>query len=224
MDLNQIKVLAISQRDMNNYIDAELDKCAPDDPPLLSDLIIAENSGGLQVLMALEQRHKENLELPLEQRFNWKLKVMRDEWGNIPQPGEDYILTLKKPYVQGGKKLTIGQINIDIATGLHDEKWLKHIPYKVDAKGCITCGYEHAMIFIRKYGMHPITGKGGPPLSMHKIPHSENPVNAPDGMQKHAWYWRVQEVTKADYEKMPDRVPDDRPKRGRPVKEITNAN
>ncbi len=215
MDLDKIRALAISNRDLNNYIDAELAKCEPDTPPALTDLIISEQEGGLQVLQALEAYYKD-LHIPDEQRFKWKLIVMRDEWGNVPQPGEDYILQLKKPYKHAnGKDVTIGQINIDKATGLHDEKWIREVPYKVDAKGCITCTYDHAMIFLRRSGVHYKTGKGGPPLSMHKDPHSPEPAKCPDGSQKHKWYWLVKEISAADYEALPNRELNNTPKRGK---------
>ena len=84
----------------------------------------------------------------------------------------------------------------------------------MDDKGCITCGYEHAMQLIRSFGTHPITGKGGPPLSIHKIPHTQDPANCPDGSKKHAWYWRIKEMQKSDYDKLPKRIPEDKPKRG----------
>ena len=214
MDLDKIRALAISSRDLNNYIDQELAKCAPDEPPMLTDLIISEQKGGLQVLEALEAYYKD-LHTPDELKFRWKLLVMRDEWGNVPQPGEKYILKLKKPYKhRDGKMATIGEINIDLATGLHDEKWIREVPYTVDKKGCITCTYDHAMIFLRNNGMHYKTGKGGPPLSMHKDPHSPEPADCPDGSKKHKWYWLVKEVNKEDYGKLPDRIPSDEPKRG----------
>jgi len=214
MDLERIRVLAVSSRDLNNYINKELEKCEPDSPPMLTDLIISEKEGGLQVLQALEAYYID-MHTPEELRFKWKLQVMRDEWGNIPQPGEKYILRLNKPYkYKNGKSVTIGQINVDKATGLHDEKWIREVPYTVDAKGCITCTYDHAMIFLRRYGTHYKTGRGGPPLSTHKDPHSPEPAKCPDGSLKHKWYHLVREVSKEYYETMPNRVLSNEPKRG----------
>ena len=83
MDLQQIKALAVSQRDLNGYIDNELRKCSPDDPPMLSDLIIGSNDGGLAVLQALEAKRDEDRDSPIETHFRWTLQVMRDEWGNV---------------------------------------------------------------------------------------------------------------------------------------------
>ena len=89
MDLEKIRILAISHRDMSEYIDRELEKCDPDNPPRLTDLIVSEQRGGLQVLEALEAYYKD-LHTPDELKFKWKILVMRDEWGNVPQPGEKF--------------------------------------------------------------------------------------------------------------------------------------
>jgi hypothetical protein len=214
MDLEKIRFLANTDRKLHEYINQELEKCAPDDPPMLSDLIIKDQDGGLQVLQALEAYYKD-LHMPDEQRFRWKLLIMRDDWGNVPNPGDEYILRIKKPYKhRDGKSVTIGELNIDKATGMHDEKWIREVPYIVDSKGCITCTYDHAMILLRRHGMYYKTGKGGPPLSMHKIPHSPEVAKCPDGSHKHKWYWQVKEVDKETYDKMPDRIPSDEPKRG----------
>ena len=169
---------------------------------MLTDLIISDQEGGVQVLQALEAYYND-LHIPEEQKFKWKLQV-RDEWGNILHPGEKFILRIKKPYkLRNGKSATIGQINVDIATGMHDEKWVREIPYIVDSKGCITCTYDHAMIFLRRNGMHYRTGKGGPPISMHKDPHSPEPAKAPNGSHIHKWYWLVKEISKKDYDELP---------------------
>lgn len=200
--LEEVRHIASNSRDLNNYIDGLFAKCTPDDPPYMSDLLLGFNAGGVHVMEALEARFKEDqsIERPMEQRFRWKLKVLKDEWGQPVKPGDTVEHVVHRSPNHGkGKPMTSGEISVLKMNGFYERDWVTRIPYVVDEKGCITCGFVATSYFLQKFGIH---GKTGAIISHHKVEHSGDPQVAPKEGMKHAWYWRFKEVDAEDYGKL----------------------
>lgn len=212
-DFVKIRQLARSADDLNEYIDDFLDhKCSPDDPPYLSDIMIASGQGGQPLLEALSERYEKGRDLPASKRFFWKLQVLRDEWGNPPRPGDVVKLRIaKKLRHREGKPLATNEIMIDVQSGEFDRKWNDYHEYSVDERGCISVEFNDAGNLLRQFGVH---GKSGRRISIHPEEHSGDPALCPDGQKRHVWYWRYREVDKEDYAKLPLLEQKSEPKRG----------
>lgn len=197
--LEEIRHLASNGRDLNNYIDGLLSKCTPDDPPYMSDLILGFNEGGVYMMEALEQRHNtdQSIDRPMNQRFRWKLKVLKDEWGQPVKPGDvvEHIIH-RSPEHGPGKPMTASEISVEKLNGTYEKNWVTKIPYIVDEKGCITTGFVATAYFLNKFGLH---GKTGAIISHHKVETSGDPQKVPSGGFRHVHYWRFKEVDADDY-------------------------
>ena len=217
--LPEIRNLASNSRDLNNFMDAFLAKCSPDDPPYMSDCLVAFNNGGVHVMEALEAKHinDQSIDRPFEQRFRWKLQCIRDEWGQPVKPGDviEHIIH-RSPEHGPGKPMTSGEISELKMNGFYERDWVTRIPYKVDEKGCITCGYVATSYFLQKYGIH---GKTGAIISHHKVPNSADPQEAPKEGMKHVHYWRFKEVDTGDYEQLAVIADKERSQKGTASKE-----
>lgn len=216
IELQKIREIARDSKDLHGYIDSIFERCLSDgDVPLLSDMITEFNRGGVYIMEALAHKYAQDRDMPMELRFRWKILAMRDEWGNVPQPGDQVLRRIQKPLEYGpGKPVPAGELSLDIMNGVYDQKWNRYIPYTVDEKGCITCEFNDAVHFIRCWGVHPKSGLAGPPLSLHSKEHSIDVVDAPDGKKYHVWYWRFKEMDKEDYANLPVIKPNKEPKRG----------
>jgi hypothetical protein len=202
-NLQELKDRARDAKDLNGYIDNILNnQCSPDDPPYLSDLIVGFNQGGVFLMEALGEKFVDDVDMPDTLRFKWHLQVLRDEWGNPPNPGDVVTRRIQKPHKHGeGKPCTADEINFDIMNGEYEKKWIKKIPFEVDKKGCITVGFSTAVSLLRQFGIH---GKSGHNMSIHVVEHSGDPVPCPDGQMRHVWYRRFKEVDKEEYSKLPE--------------------
>jgi len=205
IDLQKIRSMVRDSADFPAYIDSYLKQCiSAGDPPLLSDAIAGFDKGGVHILEALAEKYHLDRDMPENMRFRWKIFCKRDEWGNAPSPGDIVYRKVQKPLMHApGKPALSSELSLDIINGTYNEKWCRFIPYEVDEKGCITCEFQDAVHFIRCWGIHPNSGLGGPPLSMHLREQSQEPVMAPDGNKLHVWYHRYVEIDKAGYEALP---------------------
>lgn len=194
----------------------ELNKFSPSDPPPLSDIYANLNNGGQAILIALEALDKQHNRVG-GKPFTWKIQVLRDEWGNVPQPGEvvNRVLPInrknRKSHPVPGRVLNAARMD-----GSFAEKFEQRVEYVVDPKGCIECTFNDATYFLFNWGVHFRTGYG----MCGKDQHSQEPVKSPNGQTLHVWYWRYTEVPADRYEKLPERVADPAVvKRGRPRNE-----
>lgn len=203
IDFMTIKSLTRDANDLDAYIDDFLDnKCSPDDPPYISDMIVRFNDGGVYLSQALEARYLDQ-DAPIESRFKWKLRVIYDEWGNPVKPGDVVKCRRQKPLFtdkRQRKYVSSSEINADKIDGSYDKKWTRTKQYTVDEKGCITCEVRDATLFLVKWGKH---GKSNGVLSQHKSKNSGEPGAAKHGDMKHVWYWRYEEVDRDMYKKLP---------------------
>ncbi len=205
-----------------------LRNCPLDDPPLISDLYVNINNGGQPVLVVLEDMVSGDVHKEFKDRYSWKIQVMRDEWGNLPQPGDIVRRRMQVGmYTKGIGKETPKPVPGTVISaaktdGSYDEKYVRELQYVVDEKGCITCPFDSAGYFIRRWGVHPETNRPVfvkkekleiDPKSEHyqevfehqrpKPEISSNLATAPNGMKLHVWYWRYKEIDKETYAKLP---------------------
>jgi hypothetical protein len=141
------------------------------------------------------------------------LEVLRDEWGNVPNPGEYYIRFQEKPLVGKNKKIIPSdKLSIWKRQGVYKERMMRKRKWKIDEKGCIRVTAKDALYFLSKYG---INGKTDGMMSYYGRPHSEEPVSVPGNAQHklHVHYLRFREVEKSDWENMPKREKSKGPKR-----------
>jgi hypothetical protein len=198
----------------------ELSKFDPDDPPPLSDVYLNLNEGGQIILIALEHLDRQNNRVG-GRPFTWTIQVKRDEWGNVPQPGD--VVERVIPINRKDRKhhpVSAREMNAAIVDGSFSERFERRIPYVVDNKGCIRCTYVDAGYFLFNWGVHYKTGFG----ICGKSEYSEEPVKTPGGQHLHVHYWRYAEAPKEFYDKLPERKiePETQVKRGRPPKEDKN--
>ena len=181
-------------------MDDFLSRCSPEDPPMLSDLIVDKMKHGGVALRAIAKADERNVRYAPNKVFNFKIKVLKDEWGKTYKPGDKVkFVTRKLDTLKDGPE----ERNNARRMGTYEEDYLDIIEYEVDKKGCITCGFETAVNFLINYGLHAMTGR---PLT-DKVEVSKNvSFKEVDGKKiyKHLWYWRYQEVTPEQYKKLPN--------------------
>jgi hypothetical protein len=196
----------------NRRINALIASCPPDDPIFLSDLIVMTKGGNSraaqEILIALDANEKGSRHP--RKPMVWKIQVLRDEWGNIPNPGEQIYKKNKLPLFQSdGKPYPPNYFNTAMITGRYHEEFEEKVPYEVDEKGCIECSFTDAGHFLEQWGIHP----NGHQIT-RKPEHSTEPVRtSEDGQKLHVWYHRYKEMTKESYAKLPPRKPSKEPKR-----------
>jgi hypothetical protein len=188
--------------DLNTKMQEIMARATPDDPPFLSDVIVNLPSGGHHVLVELGEMYDHERDIPEEQRFRWKIQVLRDEWGNPPNPGDKVSRKIQKELKVrlGDQKIPVpgDDLSRSIADGTYDRKYTTTVEYIVDEKGCITCGFRDAVYFLKNYGIH---SKSGVPLTT-KPDHSSEPVDAPNGQKLHVWYRRFKEADRNQYSQL----------------------
>jgi hypothetical protein len=188
----------------------------PDNPPYLSDIFVNWKNGGQMLLIALEEQEKEEQRKGVAGKpFTWKILIRRDEFGNVPQPGE--VVERVEPINRKDRKhhpVRPGDLNAARTDGTFKEKYESRREYIVDPRGCIECSFQDAGYFLFNWGVHHKTNRG----ICNKPEHSGEPVKTPDGQHLHVWYWRYSEVDKGTYAELPERTLE-KPtkKRGRPA-------
>lgn len=180
----------------------ELRKFSPNDPPSLSDIYVRLNQGGQALLIALE--HLEMQENRVGGHpFTWTIQALRDEWGNVPQPGEN--IERITPINRKNRKhhpVSAGELNAAIVDGSFSERFEQITRYPVDQKGCFRCTFHDAGYFLFNWGVHFRTGHG----MCGKEEFSREPVKTQDGQNMHVWYWRYKEIPASMYDQLPDRT------------------
>lgn len=197
-DLNQFRSIV----DRNEKIDAiksALYQAPEDDPPYLSDLIVSDDDA---ITVALSDMEQEAMRTRRD-GLTWRLLVIRDEWGNVPQPGEaiDRIIPINRK-TRDGKPVSAKDINRAMVDGSYSKKYEDNRSYTIDEKGCISCSFSDAVYFLKHWGIHGKTRTG---ITYHPE-HSQEPCIAPNGQKLHVWYWRFAEVDNAEYAKLGKRV------------------
>lgn len=192
-----IDFLALSQiRDVKTQAQLAREMIAADpDGIYLSDVLIRAGYEGGVVLIELAKLETTALRSRRKPQ-TWNIFVLRDQWGNVPGPGDKVIKIDKRPDLG-----TSGNRNIAKLDGSYAERYEDRIEYEVDEKGCITCTFTDAGHFLNLWGVHGRTNR----TMTTKPEHSEEPCDCPGGGKKHVWYWRYKEVTAAEYEKLPRR-------------------
>jgi hypothetical protein len=192
------KLDAIDDEDKrDDEIRAILSVLPGDNPPFLSVLQVymAESNAAVQVTEMLASG-----QFP----FRWRIKVLRDEWGRVPPPGEEVVRRMPvNRRKRDGDLVTPRMLTKARKDGSYDLKYIRKVPFKIDNKGCITCGYDDAAYFIFNWGYNLKTRTA----VTNKPEYSYEPVDMRDpskGMRKHVRYWRYAEMDKEDYAALPD--------------------
>jgi len=180
--------------------------------PFLSDLIIDVERGAQPVLVALERWEIEEPKRSDDERLRWKIQVLRDEWGNVPQPGDTVTRrVLKNLYLRDGIPASSADMSRAKINGTFAQDYEEHYTFRVDDKGCISCGFTTAANLLNTYGIHSDTRR---PITK-KQELSGAPSQAPNGDLLHVHYWRYREVRREEYEALPSLgTTDATPKRG----------
>ena len=157
----------------------------------LTDAVLNLGNCGELMMEWLGTEEKNNTSL--ENRRNFKIKILTDEWGNEVLPGEYLVRKKMKPLVDiGGRKLRSNAINDMKRCGTFDKQYIEERKFKVDKDGCITCGFEDAGWFLSEYGVNFDTDPKQPVCGRKEF--SGGPCKAPDGKMKITHYWRYEEV------------------------------
>lgn len=167
-----------------------LSKCTPDDPPLLSDLLVEAGRYGGAVLRAIAAREKANATYNHESLFRFKIQAIKDEYGKPYKPGDYVEYKTRKP-----STLKDNPTDVDNAkrVGNFVEKYMDVHKYEVAEDGSITCGFEVAGYFLMNYGRHAVTNV---PLT-RKVEMSKNvskEIKNGKTTFRHIWYWRFREM------------------------------
>ena len=168
---------------------------AESDPLFISDLMIDDR--GEMVLQELRE----------DPNPKYILQVLRDEWGQPVQPGDIVRRKFKKPLTRHGKLIPVKQLKQWKRSGRYEQERYTFRDYVVDEKGCIIVTAEDAEWFMKCFGVHSVSGA---PISYHYQETSESPVKRPDGSMKTVWYWRYQELERAQYDALPTLKKDNR--------------
>lgn len=196
------------QETFNLMIKEVIDSSSVDDPICISDLLANKHRGGAPIIVELSKRDNE-MHLRQMPRYRWKIEVLRDEWGNIPGPGDVITRTHKRPLDYGeGKPIPgseLSQMKID---GSYENELEYKTEFVVDDKGCIDCTLHDAIHFLNLWGVHykskkPLCDKkatsGGPVAH----PYLTNDDGSPRLMHVH--YHRYKEADKHRYSQLPKR-------------------
>jgi hypothetical protein len=189
----------------DELIHGVLAKCDQNDPPFLSAILAHANENGAFRVMEI---------LSTDQYpFQWKIKVLRDEWGAVPGTEEWENSHGKRMVVE--REIPIGRVkrNGDLVTprvmslakkdGSYDRKYVQRKQFKIDDKCCISCRFDDAVYFLNNWGYNQKTNSA----VTKKPEYSYEPVDIKDpqaGMKKHVRYWRFAEKDREDYAKLPN--------------------
>jgi hypothetical protein len=175
----------------------------------ISDALVNRDRDSVLVLQALDAMDSEGRTQKV------KLLVLRNEWGDKPNPGDTHEWKSQiRTRDEFGKKIDQAAIHAMKRRG-EDTHVIYHSSV-VDADGCITVSYKDAAMLLGNYGVH---WDSGMPISKMRE-HSREPVNVANG-QKHTWNWRYQEVPPwVDLKKSEQETAT---KRGRPRKVVVES-
>ena len=157
------------------------------DPVYLSDLLVYRDALPAEPLL----RHLRD-----EPNDDYVLHCIRDEWGNVPQPGDIVKLKETRDLVRDGKPVTSHTEQMWKTQGIYEQKMYRVKQFVVDDKGCIRVNAADAQTLLRLWGVHSGSGFR---ISQHPKEHSEEPAKCPDGSYKHVWYYRFKECEKTVY-------------------------
>ena len=174
-----------------------------DDPPSLTGAILNDHQGGTFIQEELDRQQREAYKYN-EKPLQWRILVVRDEFGEAPQPGD----IVSRPMPINREKADPDDMSAARRDGTFEEKYIRKNDYLVDEKGCIQCPYADASYFLMNYGMDFRTRKG----ICRKREVSVEPRKLRDGSYKHIWYWRFAEVPAGEYAKLPERKQEDEEK------------
>ena len=198
IDPNKYKEIR-KQKEQRDFVRSLASSCSAGDPIQLSDLIANKTGWGGSALMYLGTMAQRRGDVAAD--MTWKIKVLRDEWGNKLGPGDVVVKRTPRPLIDElGASVKPQEMSVAMLDGSYEEKYIIKTKYEVDEKGCIECGFTDAVYFMHNYGLHEKTGR----VLSTKEEHSREPVDAPNGQKLHCHYWRFQEVSKKDYEALPE--------------------
>lgn len=182
---------------MNDKIRDIMDDVQEDDPPFLSNLLIhAGDSPAVNQIFELLASG--------EYSFKWRIKVLRDEWGQPRYPGESIERTIPINRMKRDKELVTPRVLSKAKRdGSYQRKYIRIRKYKIDQKGCFECGFDDAVYFLNNWGYNKKTNTS----VTSKPEHSWEPVDMRDptkGQKKHIRYWRYAEMDRMDYANLKD--------------------
>jgi hypothetical protein len=183
--------------------------CKPGEPLFLSTAVVKRDADSSVVLKELAIEEESSL-LSRRDPMIWKILVLKDEWGNVPNPGDKVVKVTPKPLKRGDAVIPIDERNVAMMDGSYKDLYEDRREYIVDEKGCIDCSFTDAVYFLSTRGKHLKSNR--PMTTMHEM--STEPVLAPDGNKLHVHYWLYKEMTKESYEKLPLRKVSKDKKRG----------
>jgi len=176
-------------------------QCRSDDPIFISDCLANTNSGGSQIILFLSEIDEENRLRQMPQ-WRWKIEVLFDEWGNVPNPGDIIRRAHKKSLEEeDGKPIPGSVLSAMIRDGSYDDTLVFYTDFIVDEKGCIDCSLHDSLHFLNLWGIHGETRKS----LTSKNPTSREPVLRNDGKMLHVHYHRYAEVDQHRYAKLKKR-------------------
>jgi hypothetical protein len=188
-----------NHRKINVALDSIIsESIAKDDPIFFSDLLVNWQDSYILVSALME-----------DEEAKYKLLVLCNEWGEKVYPGDKVRRKHKRPLVRDGVPTPAKTLNQWKAQGIYDQKRYTYTTYLVDEKGCITVSAEDCEYFLRRWGIHSISGHR---LSVYTEKTSGDKAKDPvTGEKKFVHYWRYKEMTPemyADLPKLPTRAQD----------------
>jgi hypothetical protein len=181
--------LVMSRKGANDKLDTLHDEIEACDYVCLTDAISNTGNGGE---LAMEHLGKDAADaMQFGEQKKYRLQVLKDEWGNTPQPGDTVKRITHKPWRdRQGRKLRSSAISAMKRRGDYKAKYEIVREYTIDEKGCVEMPFEDAGHFLTEYGVHFETGYA---LTGRKEL-SGGPCKAPNGSMMHVHYWRYQEA------------------------------
>lgn len=191
-------------------LDAEIKRV---DYVCLTDAISHMGQGGEMMFEALAEDHRQKVNTGKQRTF--KIRVLRDQWGNEPSPGDVVKVKRQKPYRdRAGRKLRSRAINDMKRRGTFDKAFIEIAEYVIDTDGCITCNFEDGGHLLLEFGVHfesrealcgrrelssgpckvlDENGRGMQAEDDEGKPRYDE-AGAPVPLMKHVWYWRYEEA------------------------------
>ena len=167
--------------------------------PILSDaLVTVGNGAGFYVIKTLGNGQGSG-DMPGDfSSFRFKIRCLRDRWGNKFFKGDSITREYKKPHERAGRILSSKEIGNLISTGRYRREFVVEKKFDLDDKGCIDCSFGEAVYFLTQNGIH-FRDK----TRITKLDEfSRNPVK--EGMQQeiHKWNWRFEEAPPNEHAKL----------------------
>lgn len=178
-------------------LEREIEKC---DYICLTDAIAGMKLGGN---LLFEYLGKNEYEAMLSGNVRkYRIRILQDEWGNKPKPGDKIVRTIQKHHRdKAGRKMRINHVNDMRRRGTYKKEFITERVYVIDDKGCIECPFEDAGWFLSEYGVH---FESEPRMAIcGRKELSGAPCKCPDGTLKHVRYWRYEEAPPWVYDKLP---------------------